>query len=133
MTIANAKGKDEFQRVSGSEMEIMQAVWALSPNGETPVTSAQLQAQLSERQWKATTVLTFLSRLCDKGLLAASKRGKSNLYTPLLTEEEYRRLETRAFLDEVHGGSLRSFIAALADDDLSGEELDELKEWFENR
>lgn len=131
--MTNQKGKDEFQRVSGSEMEIMQAVWALSPDGKTPVTSAQLQTQLSSRQWKATTVLTFLSRLCDKGLLEASRQGKSNLYTPLLTEEEYRRLETRAFLDEVHGGSLRSFIAALADEDLSGEELDELRDWFEKR
>ena len=108
-------------------MEVMRAVWAF----EGPVTSAQVQESLGERGWKTTTVLTFLSRLAEKGLLRTEKRGKSNRYTPLLSEQEYKEWETRSFLEEVHGGSLRSFFAALSGgDELTGSDIEELKQWL---
>ena len=119
-----------FQKISESEMEVMRVIWASGG----PVTSAQLQSALgAEKAWKATTLLTFLARLCEKGLLTAKRDGKSNVYCPLVTEKEYKRAETRTFLNEVHQGSLKSFIAALADEELSREELAELKEWFEQK
>lgn len=126
---------NDFQRISESEMEIMRLIWSLNAQSGGPITSAEVQACLSrQKQWKATTILTFLSRLCEKGLLASEKRGKANFYTPLLSEEEYKGLETRAFLAEVHGGSLRSFIAALANDEgLDSNDLAELKDWFEKQ
>ncbi len=115
------------QKMSESEMEVMRAVWAF----EGPVTSAQVQESLGERGWKPTTVLTFLSRLAEKGLLRTEKRGKSNRYTPLLSEQEYKEWETRSFLEEVHGGSLRSFFAALSGgDELTGSDIEELKQWL---
>lgn len=118
-----------MQQISGSEMEVMQVVWS----SDGPVTSAQIQEALAARNWKATTVLTFLARLCEKGFLRAEKQGKANLYTPCLSEGDYRRQETRAFLDEVHHGSVKSFIAALADAELSPDDLHELKKWFEQQ
>lgn len=115
------------QKMSESEMEVMRAVWAF----EGPVTSAQVQESLGERGWKTTTVLTFLSRLAEKGLLRTEKRGKFNRYTPLLSEQEYKEWETRSFLEEVHGGSLRSFFAALSGgDELTGSDIEELKQWL---
>ena len=115
------------QKMSESEMEVMRAVWAF----EGPVTSAQVQESLGERGWKTTTVLTFLSRLAEKGLLRTEKAGKSNRYIPLLSEQEYKEWETRSFLEEVHGGSLRSFFAALSGgDELTGSDIEELKQWL---
>lgn len=120
----------QFQKMSDSEMEVMRIIWASGG----PVTSAQIQSVLGTKKgWKATTLLTFLSRLCEKGLLKIQKDGKSNIYCPRISETEYKRAETRAFLNNVHQGSLKSFVAALADEDLTREELDELKEWFEQK
>ena len=55
------------QKMSESEMEVMEAVWAF----DGPVTSAQVQERLSARGWKPTTVLTFLSRGSLRSFFAA--------------------------------------------------------------
>lgn len=120
----------EFQPLSESELLIMQAVWASGSS----VSSSQIQNSLTAKHWKPTTILTFLSRLCDKGLLRAEKNGKSNRYLPLVSQEEYKQFETRAFLKQVHGGSVKSFLAALAEDDgITPTEIEELREWFNER
>lgn len=119
-----------LQRISESEMEVMQVIWEAA----APVTSAQIQAALGEkRQWKATTLLTFLARLCEKGILQAERQGKANAWSALISREEYRRMETMAFLKEVHHGSLKSFVAALNASELRPEELQELREWFQSQ
>ena len=118
----------QLQRMSESERRIMTAVWL----SEDSITAAQLQRDLfSETGWRPTTVLTFLSRLVEKGLLSVEKRGKTNHYTAAVSQAEYRQFETQSFLDEVHHGSLRSFMAALSGGDgLTEDELRELSEWF---
>ena len=120
----------QFQKMSDAEMEIMKEVWACGGLA----TSAEIQRRLSAaRPWKATTILTFLSRLCEKGLLRIEKDGRANSYIPLVSEAEYRQAETRAFLNEVHHGSVKSFFAALADGGMTAEEVEELKKWFEKK
>ena len=120
-----------LQRMSDAEMEIMELVW----NMATPCTSADIQKELpTDKNWKPTTLLTFLSRLTEKGLLTAEKRGKQNFYSPLVTREEYLAVETRSFLTELHGGSLRSFIAALnSGEKLSEDDLNDLRQWLESQ
>ncbi|MCI8601197.1 MAG: BlaI/MecI/CopY family transcriptional regulator [Oscillospiraceae bacterium] len=118
------------QKISDAELEVMEAVWQLPD----PCTSAQLQTALSKKNWKQTTLLTFLTRLTEKGLLTTKKQGKQNLYSPALSREGYLARETRSFLAGLHGGSLRSFIAALnAGEKLQEEELDELRSWLESQ
>lgn len=79
----------DLKRLPDAELEVMQAIWSLEP----PVTAAEVQQQVS-RDWKATSVLTFLARLCDKGFLACEKEGRQNYYTPLIAREAY--LQRRA-------------------------------------
>ena len=120
-----------LQKMSEAEMEIMELIWRLP----VPCTSAEIQKELpAEKNWKPTTLLTFLSRLTEKGLLTVEKLGKQNFYSPLVTREEYLAAETRSFLDERHGGSLKSFIAALnSGERLSEGEIDELRRWLESQ
>jgi len=120
-----------LQKMSEAEMEIMELVWKMT----VPCTSADIQRELpTDKNWKPTTLLTFLSRLVEKGLLSAEKQGKQNLYRPLVTREDYLAAETRSFLDELHGGSLRSFIAALSNGEkLSEDEIGELRRWLESQ
>lgn len=117
--------------MSEAEKEVMGIIWA----SDGPVTSNQILERLPlERNLKITTVLTFLSRLVEKGILKVKKIGKKNFYYPLMGEDEYKRLESRAFLESLHGGSIKSFFAALYDgNEISREEIDELKKWLEER
>lgn len=115
-------------KISDSEMKIMDLVWS-EPG---PVTTAWLTQRLGDTGWKATTILTFLSRLEEKGCLTVQKQGRQNLYQAAVTREAYRREETQSFVRQIHGGSYRSLFAALcAPGELDREEVEELRRWFE--
>ena len=92
----------DIKRLPDAELEVMQAVWALEP----PVTAAAVQQRVSHA-WKATSVLTFLSRLCDKGFLQCSKEGRQNCYTPLITRQDYLQRESASFVRRLCGGSVK--------------------------
>lgn len=116
-----------IQSMSESEAEIMRLFW----DAETPMTSARVIALLEGRGWKPSTIWTFLGRLVEKGLLRAEKKGKTNTYSPALSEQEYRKAQTMRFLENVHGGSIKSFFAALSGGSaLTAAELEELKSWL---
>lgn len=115
-------------KISDSEKKIMDLVWE---NGG-PVTTAWLTQRLGDTGWKATTILTFLSRLEEKGCLTVEKRGRQNLYRAAVSREDYRREETQSFFQQIHGGSYRSLFAALcAPGQLDAQEVEELRRWFE--
>ena len=122
----------KLQKMSESEKEVMRFVWAAGVS----VSSAKLLDDLKtiNRGWKSNTVLTFLARLIEKGILTSIRHGRSNEYIPLITENEYVQFETRSFLNSVHDGSVKNFIAALYNgNDLNEEEIQDLKEWFAGR
>ena len=60
----------DIKRLPDAELEVMQAVWSLEP----PVTAAAVQQRVSHA-WKATSGLTFLSRLCDQGFLRVGEKS----------------------------------------------------------
>lgn len=117
-------------KISQSELEVMHVLWN---NGNTAA-SSYIHRQLSQvKEWKLNTVITFLSRLCEKGYVKADKkgRGKPSQYTALVTEEKYKQMETSMFLNAVHKGSVKSLMTALCEDEnMSGREIKELREWF---
>ena len=117
-----------FSQMSESEMQVMEILW--SSDGKA--TSAWVIEQLSaKKEWKPSTVWTFLGRLADKGFIHAEKAGKRSYYSPAMTREEYRGAQTKEFLQSVHGGSVKSFFAALSGGQELGEaELNELRSWL---
>lgn len=120
-----------MQKMSEAEMEVMKAIWTLG--GE--VTSGELQKAL-DKDWKPTTILTFLARLVEKGILTVKKggKGKANIYTALVSENGYKNFETQSFLKSVHKGSVKNFIATLYEgNNISQNEINELKEWFSKK
>lgn len=116
------------QSMSESEMQVMRILW----DTEEEMTSARIiEALEPSTGWKPSTVWTFLGRLVEKGFLSARKEGKRSLYSPAITEEAYRQMQTTRFLDTVHGGSVSSFFAALSGGSrLTEEEVAELRQWL---
>ena len=111
-----------MKRLPDTELEVMKALWTTGP--DTP--RALLEERLSPFGWAANTINTYLSRLADKGFVAVRREGKSNLYTPLIGQEEYQAFDSRAVLDRLYG-SPRNFVAALARDGMGRDELEELR------
>jgi len=112
------------QRMSDAEKQIMEFIWATG----RPVTTREIIANLPEdKTWKQNTVITFLARLIEKGILKATRISKANYYEPCITEQEYRNFETKQFISDVYQGSVFGFISALCDNgDLTKEDIEKL-------
>lgn len=117
----------EIKRLSDAELEVMQIIWAETP----PVTAAAVQ-QKAAKDWKATSVLTFLSRLCEKGFLRCEKEGRQNLYTPLIARQAYLQRESASFVKRLCGGSVKNLVASLSDaGELTSSDIEELRAFLD--
>ena len=112
------------QRISNSEMLIMEYIWKTGH----PVTTSEIMENLpKEIEWSQKTVITFLARLIEKDVLKSTRIGRAYHYESCITEQEYRNYETKQFINDVHKGSIFGFISALCDNgDLTKEDIEEL-------
>lgn len=120
-----------FQKLSETEMEVMQIIWA---SGH-PMTSGELLdifARNKGKEWKGQTMATFLARLVEKGVLISTKQqGRTNIYEPCMSPEEYRSQEAKSLLKTLYEGSVKNFLATLYDGrELTKDEIAELRRWF---
>ena len=116
-----------LRRLPDAELEVMQAVWAYEP----PVSRHQIETILKHRPMALTTLLTLLTRLADRGFLTVEKIGRSNYYTPIVSQEDYLSSQSRQFIRKVCGGSMSAFASALCNSGLTKEELTELRDLLE--
>ncbi len=120
-----------MKRLPDSELEIMMIIWDL----DKPVTRFEIEERMdAERKLSPTTILSFLSRLQEKGFLDVQKSGKNNVYLALVDKESYLQAESRSILKRIYQNSAKNFIAALYDgNSLSEEELKELEEYISEK
>lgn len=118
----------KIRRLPEGEREIMLLLWALDP----PVERHSIEQALGAKHLAPSTILTYLTRLVEKGFLAVAKEGRSNAYTPLISRRDYLAAESRELLDRLYGGSLRSFAVSLCDGGIPKEEIEELRRMLED-
>ena len=110
------------------ELEIMQIVWQCEP----PVSRSTIEEKLrGQKQLAPSTILTFLTRLCDRGFLRVDHLGRTNLYTPLISQKDYLAGESRRVLDRLYGGSISALAVSLCDSGVKKEEIEELRALLE--
>ena len=114
--------------ITDAEYSIMKILWSSEP----PMTVADVVNALDGSHWTASTVSTCLQRLLKKEVVSCEKRGKTNLYYPLLKQQDYDLQETETFLSKIYKGSVKNLVAALYENQkLSKEDISELKTMFE--
>jgi predicted transcriptional regulator len=80
------------------ESEVMEEVWRRNEATVRDVLEALNQGR---KQRAYTTVMTIMSRLDEKGLLRRRMRGKTHVYRPAMTREEYLEARAQAEVDEL--------------------------------
>lgn len=116
--------QDEFRTLPDAELAVMQALWDCGGAAKR----IEIQKKLgSTHPMAPTTLLTLLSRLADKGFLAAEKTGRMTQYRPLVAREAYLARQGSRFYHKLCGGSLPAFASALCASGLSAQELEELR------
>ena len=120
-----------MKRLPDSELELMMIIW----DAGKPVTRTEIEERLPrERRLSATPILSFLSRLEEKGFVRVQKDGRSNVYEPLIQKEAYLRAESRSIWKRLYQNSIGNFMAALGQgDDLTEQDLDELQEFLDRK
>lgn len=119
---------EKKNRLPDGELEVMQALWSL----EAPVPRSALEEAMAKvRPLAQTTLLTLLTRLADKGFVRIEKQGRSSVYTPLVSREDYQAKQSRRFVDQMFGGSMSAFASALTASGIPKEDLAELRRLLE--
>ena len=116
-------------RISDAELEILDALWTA---GEA-LNANEIRARLNEKKdWERTTVLTLIRRLLDKGVITQEKQ-EVYYYSPLVERSAYVKEETKSFLNKFFKGNAKNLAAALIEDeDLSREDIEELRTYFQD-
>ena len=120
-----------MKKLPDSELEIMLIIWEY----ERPVTRFEIEDKLDEeRNLSPTTILSFLSRLQEKGFLEVSKDGKNNVYSAIIDKESYMQAESKNMLKKLYKNSVKNFLTALYDgNNLTEKDLQELEAYIEER
>jgi BlaI family transcriptional regulator, penicillinase repressor len=117
-------------KISPAEWEVLNIVW-----DRAPVSAPDVAAALAdETAWHAKTVLTFLTRLVDKGVVKVRRDGKLNLYTAKLTRAQCVREESETFLQRVFRGATAPLLAHFVEHaELTDDEITELQRLLKQR
>lgn len=120
--------KKQCQRLPDSELDIMLVLW----NNHPPMSRVEIEQVINEKKALApTTILSLLTRLEKKSFVAVEKQGKMNLYTPLVSQEEYQQNESRNVLEKLYGNSLKKFVTSLYQGKkISDDKIQELEDFL---
>ena len=98
----------EHKTLPNSELELMMILWKAG----RPMTRVEIEENLpAKRELSKTTILSFLSRLEEKGFVRVEKKGRNNCYFPIVRESDYLKQESGSILAKLYGSSVKKFVA----------------------
>jgi predicted transcriptional regulator len=80
------------------EAQVMEEVWR---QGEATVRDVLQALNNGEKERAYTTVMTIMARLEEKDLLQRQKHGKTYLYRPRMSREEYLQARAHRQVDDL--------------------------------
>lgn len=124
---------DRSKKLSETEYEIMEVLW----KSESPMSAAQLSLYFAKhhgKEWKASTLATFLSRLTQKGVITSKRDGRVPYYWPIKSQKEYEQDGAQGILDAFYDGSIKNFFVALyGGTQMTEDDRDSLREWLDQQ
>ena len=120
-----------MKKLPDGELELMMIIWDF---GE-PVSRIEIEQRMDAgKELTAGTILSYLSRLEEKGFIEREKRGKMNYYHPLVDKKLYLKETGKNILKRMFGGSLSNFATALYDgEELSSQDIEELRQFLDSK
>jgi BlaI family penicillinase repressor len=111
-------------RISDTEWEIMRILWEKHPLSANEII---VELTTADSGWHPKTARTLLARLVRKQALGYEAKGRTYVYTPLVSAEDCVGTASESFLDRVFGGSLKPMLAHFVErQKLTRQDLEEL-------
>lgn len=120
---------NNLKKLGEAELEIMQVIW----DSENPVTSNYILKELQgRRRWQLSTLMTSLARLADKGFVSCDRSTGNNLYTSIISENEYKTGASKRFLEKLYNNSIENMIATLySNKAMKSSDVEELRSFLD--
>lgn len=96
--------------VSDTELEVLKVLW---DTGSATVRDVVATLRLNRRRLAYNTVLTLLSRLRDKGYVAADRSETAHVFRPVVSREELIGFSLASLADRVCDGTASPLVHAL--------------------
>jgi len=128
----NERGLNRF--FGPLEAKIMDVLWC----GERSIKEVQHELE-KDKATNFNTVMTVMNRLVDKGILTKRLEGRTSIFQPVLSREEFVNTQSKEMtyelMDEFGSVVVSHMIEALdeADDDLVAQLEQKIKEWKKDR
>lgn len=119
-----------MRKLSDSEFEIMKVLWSQ----EAPMTSNEILDRVKDRyDWKLAGLMTFLARMVDKGYVYCDRSTRTNYYSAVVSQDEYKFQESESFLAKLYDSSATNLIAHLCKGKkISKKEITELRDYLDS-
>jgi predicted transcriptional regulator len=114
------------KRLADSELEVMLIIWQYPQKIHT----GEILKIVNHKKDRSTlqAVQSILKKLLTKGYVHCDKVGRLNYYLPLISENDYRDIETKSFIDKLYQSSPAKLITNLLDkEEMSETEITEIK------
>ncbi len=100
----------QIKTLGEAELQIMQVIWLT----KEPVSSNYILNGLQEkRKWQLSTLMTSLNRLVEKEFLICDRSTGKNLYSAIISENDYKAKESKSFLEKLYDNSIQNLITTL--------------------
>ncbi len=118
------------KKLGEAELEIMQVIWKT----DAPVTSSFILKELQERRkWQLSTLMTSLSRLVDKGFISCDRATGNNLYSSIISENDFKAKESKSFLEKLYNNSIQNMVATLySNKAINDSDMNELRKFLDD-
>ncbi len=93
-----------------SELEVLKALWE---HGPATVREVLSRLQAGGRRLAYTTVLTFLSRLEQKGFVHSDRSGPAYLYRPAVTRDKVTKSRLQTLIEQLYDGAAAPLVLQL--------------------
>jgi BlaI family penicillinase repressor len=114
-------------KITDSEVEVMRVLW--EANCELPIADIRKTLEKTSN-WETSTIKTLLRRLCEKGVVLATKKDVF-FYKPLVSEAEYNEYTTQGLIDRLYSGSAKNLVASLlGSKKLNASDIEDLRNLF---
>ena len=119
-----------MKKLGEAELEIMQVIWKT----DVPVTSSFILKELQERRkWQLSTLMTSLSRLVNKGFISCDRATGNNLYSSIISENDFKAKESKSFLEKLYNNSIQNMVATLySNKAIKDSDMNELRKFLDD-
>ena len=118
-----------MQEITKAQEEVLQALWEINQGAVSDVLDA-----MEEPKPAYNTVATVIKVLEGKGYVKHVKYGKTHVFSPSVSKNEYAQTKLKETFRELFNGSPQQlFSSFFKTEDISLRELDELKQLIESK